>query len=118
MEEKMPYIALNTNLEISETQKELIKTELGSLITIIPDKTESKLMIDFSENKTIYKAGSKVSGVFIDLRLFHKAEYEVKKEFTEKTIEMVHQKLDISKENIYLTIMEFDNWGSGGTLKL
>ena len=114
----MPYIALNTSLEISETQKELIKTELGSLITIIPDKTESKLMIDFSESKTIYKAGSKTSGVFIDLRLFHKSEFEAKKEFTEKTIEMINQKLDISKENIYLTIMEFDNWGSGGTLKL
>jgi hypothetical protein len=114
----MPYIAINTSLEISETQKELIKTELGNLITIIPDKTESKLMIDFSESKTIYKAGSKVSGVFIDLRLFHKSEFEPKKKFTEKTIEMVHQKLDISKENIYLTIMEFDNWGSDGTLKL
>jgi phenylpyruvate tautomerase PptA (4-oxalocrotonate tautomerase family) len=114
----MPYIAINTDLNISEVQKEMIKTELGNLITIIPSKTESLLMIDFSENRAIYKAGLKESGVFIDLRLFHKSEFEVKKEFTEKTIEMIHKKLNVSKENIYLTIMEFDNWGSGGTLKL
>jgi hypothetical protein len=114
----MPYIAINTNLNISETQKEMIKTEFGYLITIIPGKTESLLMIDFSECRTIYKAGSKVSGVFIDLRLFHKSEFEVKKIFTEKTIEMIHQKLAVLKENIFLTIMEFDNWGSGGALKL
>ena len=33
----------------------------------------------------------------------------------------INTNLNISetqKENIYLTIMEFDNWGSGGTLKL
>ena len=114
----MPYIAINTSLNISETQKEIIKTELGHLITIIPGKTESTLMIDFSDGKTFYKAGNKISGVFIDLRLFHKSEFDLKRKFTEETIELIHQKLNIPKENIYLIIMEFDNWGSGGTLKL
>jgi NACalpha-BTF3-like transcription factor len=113
----MPYIAINTSLDIPEIQREIIKTELGRLITIIPTKTESGLMIDFSDKKTFYKAGKKVDGVFIDLRLFHKSDFDAKKKFTEELIEMIHQKINVSKENIYLTIMEFDNWGSVGTLK-
>jgi phenylpyruvate tautomerase PptA (4-oxalocrotonate tautomerase family) len=112
----MPYIAINTSLEISETQKEIIKTELGRLITIIPTKTESGLMIDFSDKRTFYKAGKKVDGVFIDLRLLHQFDFDAKKKFTEEVIEMIHQKMNVSKENIYVTIMEFDNWGAIGTL--
>jgi phenylpyruvate tautomerase PptA (4-oxalocrotonate tautomerase family) len=114
----MPYIAINTTKELSNTQKENIKTEFGRLITIIPTKTEANLLIDFSDSRTIYKAGSEVSGAFVDLRLFHKADFEFKKKFTEETFEMLTRELCIIKENIYLTITEFDNWGSGGTLKL
>jgi phenylpyruvate tautomerase PptA (4-oxalocrotonate tautomerase family) len=112
----MPYIAINTSLDVSETQREIIKTELGRLITIIPTKTESGLMIDFSDKKLFYKAGNKVDGVFIDLRLFRNSDFDAKKKFTEELIEMIHQKINVSKENIYLTIMEFDSWGLNGTL--
>ena len=114
----MPYIALNTAQKLTDAQKEKIKTELGRLITIIPTKTEAGLLVDFSDSRTIYKAGQNVSGAFIDLRLFHKTDYESKKKFTEETFEMLSRELGLKKENMYLTIMEFDNWGSGGTYKV
>ena len=114
----MPYIAINTTQELSENQKEKIKTELGRLITIIPTKTEAGLLIDFSGSRTVYKAGKKVQSAFIDLRLYHKSEYEPKKKFTEETFDLFARELGLEKENMYLTIMEFDNWGAAGTLKL
>ena len=113
----MPYIAVNTSQKLSDAQKEKVKAELGRLITIIPKKTEAGLMVDISDARTFYKAGQKVEGAFIDLRLFHKSDFEPKKKFTEETIEMLLHELGIKKENVYLTIMEFDNWGSGGTLR-
>ena len=113
----MPYIAINTAQELSAAQKEKIKTELGRLITIIPTKTEAGLVVDFSGSRTIYKAGENVSGVFIDVRLFHKTDFEPKKKFTEETFEMLSRELGLKKENMYLNIMEFDNWGSAGTYK-
>ncbi|MCL2318506.1 MAG: hypothetical protein FWC45_00345 [Treponema sp.] len=111
----MPYIAVNTAQKLSMAQKEKIKTELGRLITIIPGKDEAGTLIDFSESRTIYKAGENVTGAFIDVRLFHKSEFEPKKKFTEETLGMLSRELGIAKQNMYLTIMEFDNWGSGGT---
>ena len=113
----MPYIAVNTTQKIPAAMKEKIKAEFGRLIAIIPTKTEAGLLVDFSDGRTIFKAGEEVDGAFIDLRLFHKSEYEPKKKFTEESFEMLIRELGLKKENIYITIMEFDNWGSAGTLK-
>ena len=113
----MPYIAVNTTLTLSGSQKEKIKTELGRLITIIPTKTEAGLLVDFSDSRTMYKAGENISGAFIDLRLFHKSEYEPKKKFTEETFEMLSRELGIKKEHMSLNITELENWGAAGTLK-
>ena len=114
----MPYIALNTTQKLSAVQREKIKAEFGRLITLIPTKTEAATMVDFSDSRTFYKAGKEVSGAFIDLRLFRKADYEAKKKFTEEIFEMLSRELGLEKDNMYLTISEFDNWGSGGTYKL
>ena len=113
----MPYIALNTALELSSDQKEKIKSEFGRLIAIIPTKSEANLLVDFSDSRTIYKAGKDVSGAFIEVRLFHKADFEPKKKLTEEIFDMLSRELAIKKENMYLNILEFDNWGSGGTYK-
>ena len=112
----MPYINISTSQKLSDAQKEKIKTELGRLIAIIPTKAEAYLMVDFSDARTFYKAGQKVDGAFIDLRLFYKSELAPKKKFTEETFALLSGELGIKKENLYLTIMEFDNWGSSGTL--
>ena len=112
----MPYIAVNTSEKLPAAKMEKIKAEFGRLITIIPTKAEANLQVDFSDGRTIYKAGENVQGAFIDLRLFHKAEFEPKKKFTEETFAMLIRELNIKKENIFLTIMEFENWGSAGTL--
>ena len=112
----MPYIAVNTSQTLSADQKEKIKTELGRLITLIPGKTEAVTLIDFSDSRTIYKNGVKVTGAFIDVRLFQKADFEPKKLFTEKVFVLFSKELGIEKENMYLTIVEFENWGFAGTL--
>ena len=113
----MPYVAINTSEKLSGAQKEKIKAELGRLITIIPTKTEAGTLVDFSDSRTIYKGGQNVSGAFIDIRLFHKADFESKKKFTEETFEMLSRELGLKKENMYLSISEFENWGTAGTFK-
>ena len=113
----MPYIAFNTSLKLSDSQKEKVKAELGRLITIIPTKTEAVTMVDFSDSRSFYKGGEVISGAFIELRLFHKSEFEAKKKFTEETFEMLARELGLKKENMYLNILEFENWGSGGIYK-
>jgi phenylpyruvate tautomerase PptA (4-oxalocrotonate tautomerase family) len=112
----MPYIAINTMQELSAPQKERIKSELGRLMSIIPTKTEAGLLIDLSSGHTFYKGGIKVDGAFVDIRLFHKSEFEPKKKYTQEVLDLLSRELSIKKEHMYLTISEFENWGSNGEL--
>jgi len=113
----MPYIAINASIEMTDGQKDKIKAELGRLISIIPTKNEAGTFVDFSCCRTMYKAGEKISGAFIELRLFHKSDFEAKKKFTEEVFELLSRELGFKKEHMYLNIMEFENWGSAGTLR-
>ena len=111
----MPYIAVNTTQKLSDDKKEKVKTELGRLITHIPTKTEAGLLVDFSDGRAMYMAGKNVEGAFIELRLLNKFEFEPKKKFTEEVFEMLSRELGVKKENMYLNILEFNEWGARGT---
>ena len=113
----MPYIAINTSLKLTAAQKEKVKTEFGRLIAIIPTKAETGLLIDFSDGHTMYRAGIEAACAFIDVRLYGKAEFEYKKQFTEETFKMLTKELGLETAKMYLSISEFDTWGSAGIFK-
>ena len=113
----MPYIAINTVKNLDDSQKEKIKTELGRLMSIIPTKNEAGLMIDFSGGHTIYRAGTRVDGAFVELRIFHKSELEPKKKYTAEVLDFLCRELGLKKEYVYFNILEFENWGSNGELR-
>ena len=110
----MPYVAIKTTADLSANQMEKIKSELGRLMSIIPTKTEAGLLIDFSGGHSFYKAGVKVDGAFIDVRLYRKSEFEPKKQYTAEVFNLLSGELGIKKENMYLNISEHENWGSNG----
>lgn len=113
----MPYILINTSKKLSDTQKEELKSELGEKITIIPGKSESRLMIDISDDRTMYFAGEKRELAYVDVRCYGTTELENKKAFTEATFATVKQITGLSQDSIYLTYSEFENWGIFGSLK-
>ena len=113
----MPYIAINTSLKLSTAQKEKVKSELGRLIAVIPTKTEAGLLVDFSDGHTMYRAGEEAPCAFIDVRLFGKAEFDYKKQFVEETFKMLAKELGLEAARMYLSVSEFDTWGSAGIFK-
>jgi len=113
----MPYIAINTSKPLSDRQKEALKTALGEKITVIPGKGESKLMIDISDNHTMYFAGEKRELAYVDVKCYGAAEFANKKAFTEAAFEAVQQTTGLPQDGIYLTYSEFENWGTLGSMK-
>jgi hypothetical protein len=111
----MPYIEIKTVQHLSAAEKVKIKAELGKLIEIIPTKKEEHLLIDFSDGRTTYRAGADVNGAFVELRILGKAPFEAKKKFTEACFSLLAEELGIEKGHMYLNILEFENWGSGGS---
>ena len=52
----MPYIAVTTSKALSDEQKDELKKTIGQKISLIPGKTEAALMVDISDNHTMYFA--------------------------------------------------------------
>lgn len=113
----MPYIGINASKSLSAPQKDALKTALGAKISLIPGKSESKLMVDISDGRTMYLAGEQRDLAYVDVKCFGSAEFAHKKAFTEAAFEVVQQATGLPQDGIYLTYSEFENWGTQGTMK-
>ena len=110
----MPYIAVTTSLKLSKEQKNKLNAEFGRLIPLIPTKTEAGLLVAFSDDLTMYRAGEEAPCAFVEIRLFGTSEFEGKKEFTKAVFEMLHKELGLEIPRIYINILEFNEWGTRG----
>jgi phenylpyruvate tautomerase PptA (4-oxalocrotonate tautomerase family) len=110
----MPYVGLNTSEKLSETQKEKLKSEIGRLITVIPGKTEEVTIVDISGGRSMYKGGKAVPCAYVDIRVYTKADPEGKKQFVNGLFVVLDKDLGIPKDNIYMSVLEFEHWGDHG----
>lgn len=111
----MPYIAVTTSKALSDEQKDELKKTIGQKISLIPGKTEAALMVDISDNHTMYFAGEKRKLAYVDVRCYGSTEFENKKALTEALFDAVELHTGLHDDSIYLTYTEFSNWGTRGT---
>ena len=114
----MPYISVSVSQTLSPEQKEAVKSELGSLITLVPGKSEAVTMVRIEEGCTLYKGGRALdNGAFVDVRLLGKAPVHSEEQFTQAVFKMLENQLGTEPGDVYLNIMEMERWGTGGRLK-
>jgi len=114
----MPFIAVNVSCALTKAQKDDIKTGLGTLIALLPGKNEAGLMVDISENHTLYFAGEEnQNAAFVDLRLYQDVPFAAKAAFFEKLCALLGEAADIQAANIYFNVLPLPHWGSKGIFK-
>lgn len=113
----MPYIGVNVTGTLTDAQKDALKAGFGEKIALIPGKTEKALMVDISENHTMYFQGDKRDLAFVDVRCYKTAEFADKKCFTEAAFQLLTEVTGIPAEDIYFCWGEYDTWGVRGSLK-
>lgn len=107
----MPYIQLKTNTSISKEQETLLKKEMGNVISII-GKSEDWLMLCFEDNQHMYfKGNCEQNMAFLQVMLYGKSSADAYQRLTEKLTQLVHEKLSILPENIYIKYSETAYWG-------
>lgn len=112
----MPYISCTTNHKLTLRQENEITSKLGEIITIIPGKKEENLMIHLSDDQIMYFRGSDDPCMMIEVHLYNTADFECKKQFTERLTRMINIETNIDVDNIYVSFKEYPNWGKLGTL--
>ncbi|MDR1978921.1 MAG: hypothetical protein LBQ42_09345 [Synergistaceae bacterium] len=114
----MPFIAVHTTTALRAEQKDTIASELGKIVTLIPNKSESVLMIDISDGHTMYFAGKKMTRcAFVDVRCYKQAPFENNKAFTEAVFKLLQDVAELEAGEVYVSISELPVWGAKGSLK-
>lgn len=108
----MPYIELNTNIELSENLKEEIKEELEKKITLL-HKTKDWLMISLKDKMDIYFKGNEENALM--LKVFLYGSLSSSEKFTNEITSFLTSKLGINKSRIYVAYFTTNDWGWNGS---
>lgn len=107
----MPFINTNTNVKISDEQREQLKAELGRAITNL-GKSENWLMLSFEDECDMYFKGDSSSPMaFVDISVFGKSTDEACEIMTKDLCEVYNRILGISPENFYVKYSGSTQWG-------
>lgn len=111
----MPYIQTRTNVSISIEKEIRIKELLGEAIKIL-NKSEDWLMVEFVPDCKLYFGGdSSKSIAYVDIKVYGSGEKESFNLMTKKVTEILNRELGIMPEKIYVSYLEYSNWGYNGS---
>lgn len=113
----MPYINVNISKKLNDDQKNVLKTKLGELISILPGKSEEVLMIGINDDYTLYFSGKKGDIAFVEVKLFKQSEFEHKAEFTKECFKLFEKEYGVDGNHLFFNISEYETWGFRGVLK-
>ena len=111
----MPFIDSKVTCKLSKEQREHLKTKLGELITTIPGKSETYLMVGFSDEYPLYFGGKELKkGAFIEVKIFGTTSDSALDALTGKICALYEQELGIPSNTIYVKYEFATHWGWNG----
>ena len=114
----MPYVHLNISKPLADPVKKELAATIGSLISILPSKSEKGLMIRIEEGCGMYFRGdANANCAYVDIRMYMTTPYDKKGEFARALLEAIHRIAEIDIGDIYISFLEYGNWVSGGDIK-
>lgn len=119
----MPIIKINTKNEITKSKR---KNILDSIYEVIPASINAsleglKVLISEYEEGYIYSIDAQnkeKNFVYIQVNMWKGRTAQQKKDMCFQITKIISEQLDIDKNEIWISIDEFDkcNWSKGGTL--
>ena len=111
----MPYIRISVTQKLTPEKQQSLADGLGEAISKIPGKDASTLIVDVEDGKTMFFRGARQEDmVFADVSYFSNFPYQVKKAFTVAAFDAISEVLGTPKDNMCLTLNEYNNWGARG----
>ena len=104
----MPFIGIKTANKLTPSQKLAVKA----------GKKEEKMMMSIEDGENMFFRGEeKASCAFVQVILKDEAAFEDKAAMTAKIFDVLEQEAGIAKDDTYVNIQEYPEWGSRGVLK-
>lgn len=111
----MPFIDSKISCKITKEQEERVKEKLGEIISVIPGKSESWLMVGFEDEYTLYFKGKKPEkAAFVEVKLYGKSDKNAYNKLTTLICDVFQDEIGIPASNIYVKYEEVSVWGYNG----
>lgn len=111
----MPFIDSKVSCKVTPDKEEVLKAALGQLISTIPGKSETFLMVGFNDEYPLYFGGQKLDkGAFIEIKIFGSASDDALEALTGKVCALYEKELGIPQNHIYIKYEFVDHWGWNG----
>lgn len=107
----MPFINIKTNAEVSAEKAEIIKSNLGLAITVIPGKSEGWLMVGIEDKYKLFFKGTEEPAAMVEVSLYGKASSNSLGVLTSNITGILLDTLGISTDRIYVSYMSTEDWG-------
>ena len=115
----MPYMEIRLSKAFTEAQLESAKVALGRDMSLLKDKDESTLMLDFVHSPHMFLRGIPLqNGGFIDCRLFGPQMVAAKRAFSEAVFKSFTEIFGTDPKDVYINYTHYKDWGVGGSLKV
>lgn len=111
----MPFIDSKIAGEVTEAQKEAVKTKLGKAISLL-NKSENYLMVGIEDHYDLFMAGKKLEkGAYVSVSLFGSASASAYDKMTGAICDIFAQELGIPGNAVYVTYHGVNDWGWNGS---
>ncbi len=113
----MPVIHTHVSVETTPEQRETLKSAYGSLISLIPGKSEGWLMCPFEDNMPIYFGGDNSKpAAYVEVNAFGHSEIssDVWNSMTARIMQALEDVLGIPQDRTYIRYTATRDWGWNG----
>ena len=112
----MPCIQWKTNLAITPTQEESLRSALGEAIALLPGKSKSWLMLTFEpETRMAFRGEANEPMAFIAADLYGGAPDSACDQLTARLCSMAQSVLGIQPDHVYVRYLATNQWGWNGS---
>ncbi|MDD4773703.1 MAG: phenylpyruvate tautomerase MIF-related protein [Eubacteriales bacterium] len=111
----MPYIGIKVSSEVSAEKELALKSALGQIITKIPGKSESGLMICIDDGQKMYFRGNNdAPSAYAEVKIYGKSTPEAYGNMTAAMCEAFETILGVPQDRTYIKYEECYIWGWNG----
>lgn len=112
----MPFIKMLTNVMVKDDLKTTIYKSLGQSIRLIPGKSETWLMVEIEDGKSLCFQGSTKACLMAEVKLYGKADKSSYDNLAQEITRLAKDKLGIPEDRVYVEYEETPYWGFEGSL--
>ena len=111
----MPFINSKVSVKTTEEQQKELKARLGQAISVIPGKSESWLMVNLEDERTMYIRGDDSEPIaFVCVNIYGSADEKAFARMTEEITKIYGEVLGVKPDHMYIKYATSMDWGWNG----